>query len=95
MFNKNATINIHTQPPPPRHTNAKEQFHIANAEQISDERMRRTAERNILNDLDLYREVLGNMWEAASMSEVDQYTKKAEEVNTSIDTGPAATDVYK
>ncbi|PBK96028.1 hypothetical protein ARMGADRAFT_1028252 [Armillaria gallica] len=94
-FDKNAAINIHTQPPPPHHTNAKEQFHIANAEQISDERTRHTAERNILNNLDLYQEVLGDMWEAASMSEVDQYTKKAEEVNTSINMGPATTDIYK
>ncbi|KAK0440372.1 hypothetical protein EV421DRAFT_1905513 [Armillaria borealis] len=94
-FDKNAAIDIHTQPPPPHRTNAKEQFRIANAEQISDERTRHAAERNIPNDLDLYREVISDMWEAASASELDRYTKKAEDVNTSIATGPTVTEVYK
>ncbi len=94
-FDKNTAVDIHTQPPPPRRTNAKEQFRIASAEQISDERTRRAAERNIPNDLDLYREVISDMWEAASTSELDRYMKKAEEVNTSIATGPAITEVYE
>ncbi len=40
-------------------------------------------------------EIISDMWEAHSASELDRYTKKVKDVITSIATGPAITKVYK
>ncbi|KAK0492857.1 hypothetical protein EDD18DRAFT_1108468 [Armillaria luteobubalina] len=77
-FDKKSGTDHQTQPPPHRHTNAKEQFCLVMAEQIN-----------------LFHEVLGDMWEAIGDAEHQKYQAKADELNVVITESPALQYIYE
>ncbi|KAK0492692.1 hypothetical protein EDD18DRAFT_1108697 [Armillaria luteobubalina] len=85
-FDKKSGTDHRAQPPPHCRTNAKEQFRLVMAEQIK---------CNVPNNLDLFREVSGDMWGAISDAEHQKYQAKADELNSVIAEGPALQYIYE
>ncbi|KAK0220525.1 hypothetical protein IW262DRAFT_1461775 [Armillaria fumosa] len=52
-------------------------------------------ERNVPNDLDMFREVCSNMWESLEETECKKYESKADEVNALVAKGPTLEDIFR
>ncbi|PBK70795.1 hypothetical protein ARMSODRAFT_1017583 [Armillaria solidipes] len=94
-YSEKTRFDPRTQPPPARRTNAKDQFRKVKAKEIKAEMAKRSADGNVPDDLDLYRDVSAAMWAALDSDAVEEFQAMAKEANAHAAELPSLGDIYQ